>query len=381
MSIQTFPYNKQLKKVMFQDIDFNLITLVEIPEPYYCDYSHHKSEMARNFKKYDTMGFRDILLKELSDHCGQTIYKLLVITPKKDQSSYDAFAYLANKEIAGVQLPNSGNFGAWMSIVFEKQYQKLEEYHSNGQFERQPGLNQNPQFMLILGKGEYSIKWVNSGMLMDEKPYENTGAYLYKNAPKQFNEAKIAKEKHNYLKKYINTEDANLDNAQLKKLYIEFLKTKNLEPNSSENKEEIYTEFESLASYKFPLELKAMLSIHTPSETSDFLTAEQILAEWKNWKEIFDDVNWMLVDLTGNNHPDGKKTIGMYTNPYWIPFMSTGGGNFVAIDYAPSTKGSSGQIIAFGPDENKIRFIAENMVDFLQQLLAGKDLLNMGYEH
>ncbi|MEP2278257.1 SMI1/KNR4 family protein [Maribacter sp.] len=267
-----------------------------------------------------------------------------------------------------------------MDVIFEKQYQKLEDYKNNGQFERQPELNPNPQFMLTLGKGQFSQNWVNSGMLIDERPYENTGAFLHKKAPKQFNEVKIAKEKQNYLKKYIKTNNAHFDEVHLQKLFIEFIGNKNLQPNEPVNNENIYNEFESLANYKFPKELRTLFNTHNGFENTGFLTAEQILTEWKNWKEIYDDVNWMLVDLTGNNHPDGRKTIGIYTNPYWVPFYSTGGGNFIAIDYAPGSKGNAGQIIAFGADEIKIRFIAEDMIDFLQQIIDGKDILNNGFE-
>ena len=103
------------------------------------------------------------------------------------------------------------------------------------------------------------------------------------------------------------------------------------------------------------------------------------LQEWKNWKQIYDD--WPLEDLTGNNDSDANKTLGIYTNPYWIPFLHDGTGNFIAIDYAPNTAGQSGQIIAFGADEIKIRFIAKDMEDFLQQLLNGKDVLNNGLKY
>ena len=233
--------------------------------------------------------------------------------------------------------------------------------------------------MLTLGKGEFSQKWVNSGMLVDERPFENTGAYLYKKAPKQYNGAKIAKEKQNYLKKYIDISGAKLNLVELQELFNTFITTKNLSINPPENKEQIYKEFESLANYKFPDELKALLSKSNGIESKSFLTAEQILAEWKNWKVIYDEPNWMLIDLTGNNQSDGRKTIGIYTNPYWVPFISTGDGNFIGIDYAPGSKGTSGQIIAFGVDENKIRFIAENMTDFLQQWIEGRGVLNNGF--
>ncbi len=380
MNIKSIPYNNQLKKVELSDIIFNTISLDEIPEPYFKDYSHHKSAAARNYKSYDTMGFRDILLEHLSKRFRSAILKLLIITPKDEHSPYDAFAYLSDKRIIGIRIENNGNYKLWMDIIFKDQYQELEEYKSDGQFERQPELNPNPQFMLTLGKGLFSQKWVNSGMLIDEKPYENTGAYLYKNAPKQYNEAKIAKEKQNYIKKYIDTtRSSHVNNAHLKALFEAFISVKKLTPHPSENNKQVYETFETLAGYAFPEELKLLLSLHNGIESTGFLTAEQILDEWNNWKEIYDSADWMLVDLTGDNHPDGRKTVGMYTNPYWIPFLSTGGGNFIAIDYAPGSKGTSGQIIAFGADEIKIRFIAENFEDFFQQYIDGKDVLNNGF--
>ena len=380
MNIQSIPYNNQLKKVELLDIIFNTISLEEIPVPYFKDYSHHKSVTARNYKSYDTMGFRDTLLKHLSKNFESTVLKLIIITPKGEKSHYDVFAYLSDKRIIGLYLEDKENFKLWMDIIFKDQYQKLEEYRNNGQFERQPELNHNPQFMLTLGKGQFSQKWVNSGMLIDEKPYKNTGAYLYKNAPKQYNEAKIAKEKQNYIKKYINTtHNSNINKALLKKLFDEFIRVKKINPNPSKNNEQVYEEFETLSGYAFPEELKLLLSLHNGIENTGFLTAEQILDEWNNWKEIYDSLDWMLIDLTGNTHPDGRKTIGIYTNPYWIPFLSTGSGNFIAIDYAPGSKGTSGQVIAFGADEIKIRFIANNLEDFFRKLIDGKDVLNNGF--
>ncbi|SHJ48553.1 SMI1/KNR4 family protein [Aquimarina spongiae] len=381
MNINTIPYDNQLKKIKFDDITFNTIALNELPEPFYKDYSHHKNAAARNYRSYDTMEFRNIILEKLSVHLGVKVLKLLIITPKNGESTYDVFAYLSGKKIAGLHLGNSGNFKLWMDIIFEKQYKNLEEYRSNGQFEIQPELNPNPQFLLVLGKGQFSQKWVNSGMMMDERPYENTGSYLHKNAPQQYNEAKIAKEKKNYIKKYIDTTGCGtIDEAMLKRVFDELISTKQLQPNPPVNNTEFYQEFENLAGYTFPKELQVLLNAHNGIETQGFLSAEQILDEWKNWKEIYDSVDWMLIDLTGNNHPDGRKTIGIYTNPYWIPFMSTGDGNFIALDYAPGSKGKSGQIIAFGVDEIKIRWIAENMTDFLQEFIKETDVMSNGFE-
>ncbi|WP_062054558.1 SMI1/KNR4 family protein [Aquimarina longa] len=378
--MNTIPYDNQLKKIKFDDIIFHDIALTEIPEPFYKDYSHHKSATARNYKSYDTMEFKNIILEKLSDYLRTKVLKLLIITPKNQESSYDAFAYLSEKKIVGIRLENTSNFRLWMNIIFEKQYKKLEEYKNDGQFEQQPELNPNPQFMLVLGKGQFSQKWVNSGMLIDERPYENTGSYLHKNAPQQYNETKIAKEKKNYIKKYIDTTGyGTIDEVRLKELFNEFIKIKQLKPTPPVSNTPFYKEFETLAGFSFPKELQVLLNTYNGIENIGFLSARQIFDEWKNWKEIYDSVDWMLIDLTGNNHPDGRKTIGIYTTPYWIPFMSMGDGNFIAIDYAPGSKGKSGQIIAFGADENKIRWIAENMEDFLQKLIKGTDVLRNGF--
>ena len=143
-----------------------------------------------------------------------------------------------------------------------------------------------------------------------------------------------------------------------------------------------YQEFKELSGFDFPENLKTLYQIsnaHLDIHELNLLTPDEVVDEWKNWKQIYDDPNWMLMDLTGNNHPDGKKTIGIYTNPYRLPFMATGGGNFVAMDFAPGSKGTPGQIIAFGADEIKIRHLADNLTDFLQQIKDGKDPWNNGF--
>jgi len=382
MNIESIPYNNQLKKVKFQDIAFNIISFEEISEPYFKDYSHHKSATARNYKSYDTMGFRDILLDQLSSNLKNNVLKLFIITPKSEGLPYDAFAFLANKNIVALHIENLGNFKQWMDIIFKDEYKKLEEYKTNGQFERQPELNPNPQFILTLGKGQFSQRWANSGMLIDERPYENTGKYLYNKAPKQYNEAKIAREKQNYIKKYINMQLPEFDKEILLDLWEQLVTIEVSKSIETPDYLKEYQEFKELTGFDFPENLKTLYQIpntHSDIHGLNLLTPHEVVDEWKNWKQIYDDPSWMLIDLTENNHPDDRKTIGIYTNPYWIPFMATGGGNFVAMDFAPGSKGTSGQIIAFGADELKIRYLAKNLTDFLQQISDGKDAWNNGF--
>ncbi|MEN7547242.1 SMI1/KNR4 family protein [Rapidithrix thailandica] len=378
MNLQKIPYNSQLKKLAFENFEFATIPLESFPAPYYKDYSQHPDPAYRNYKSYDTFGFRDLLLNELSEVLGSEVLKLIIITPKTDSVPYEAFAFLKSKDIVALHFNKSGSFQKWMDIVFENQFEGLAEDRRKGLFERQPELNLNPQFMVTFGKGEFSQKTVNSGMLIDERPYEKTGEYLYKRVPKKYNEAKIAKEKQKYIEKYLNTMGARLEPENLKKTFQNFLSKLGLQVISPRQNEAVYKEFENLSEFPFPDDLQVLFELHNGIHKTGFLTAEQVLQEWKNWKVIYDD--WVQEELTGNNYPDGRKTIGMYTNPYWVPFLSTAGGNFAAIDYAPGSKGKSGQIIAFGPDEDKIRWLAENMEDFLQQCIDGKDVLNNGFD-
>jgi cell wall assembly regulator SMI1 len=374
---QKLVYDKQLKKVDFDAIQFTKVSLKNIPAPFYEDYSNHPDPAYQNYKEYDKFGFKDLLMQQLSKIVEDTVLKILIITPREKALSYDAFAYLSSKNIVALHFKDADHFIKWMDVIFKKQHQSLIKNKENGLYERQPKLNPNPQFMLTLGKGEFTQCIVNSGMMIDEKPYENTGQYLFKKAPQEYNKGSINKEKENFIKKHINTVGSDLNLLQLSELYKIFLKQENVEIKQSENNENTYEAFKKITGFDLPKELKTLFNIHNGSNGFGFITASQILTEWKGWKEIYDD--WTLEDLTDLYEPDNDKTLGMYTNPYWIPFFSTAGGNFIAIDYTPGNQGKSGQIIAFGADEYKIRFIAKNMQDFLQQFIDGKDVLDNGF--
>lgn len=264
-----------------------------------------------------------------------------------------------------------------MDIIFERNYERLKNDTEDRLFERQLELNPDPQFMLVLAKGQFFQSSVNTGMMVDERPYENTGVYLYKKAPQQYNQAKITREKQNFIKKHINTNGAGLEALVISKTFNNYVYAKNYTPSPAILNDSVYSEFKKIAGFPFPEELKTVLNYHNGVPGTGFLTANETLTEWKNWKTVYDD--WMLVDLKGNSYPDGQKTLGIYTNPYWVPFLSTEGGNFIALDFAPGSKGNSGQIIAFGADEQKTRFIAKNLVEFLEELAKGDKILNTGF--
>ncbi len=221
-----------------------------------------------------------------------------------------------------------------------------------------------------------AIRGFNNG-----DPYQNTGSWIVSGAPKDYFKEELTKEKEVYLKKYININSASFDKKALQKTFLELITKNKFQITPSSNNEQIYKKFETLTNYAFPEELKTIYEHSNGLQKfvnhTEFLSAQMVLQEWINWSDIYTD--WTLEDLTGNNQSDSGKTLGLYTTPYWVPFIHDGAGNFLAIDYLPGSQGTSGQIIAFGADENKIRFIAPNMQNFIQQLLDDKNALNNGF--
>lgn len=357
MNTKVIPYNDQLKQLQLADIPYNKIALDGLSEPF------SKSEES---VWYDHRAFSKILRETLTRQLGSNVTKLLLFTPKEAQP-YVAFAYLSKQEIVAMEIADTGNFKLWMDNILKKH----EEAFSGSFFNREP--DPNERYLLAIDKGGLSIK-SGIGVLFDDKPHE-TGAYLYKMAPSDYNQFALHSEKEQFMRNYVKTNGETINTGNLQRLFHELMEAKNLTPNTPENNEMLYREFESLANYAFPEVLKTLLNMHNGVNNTGFLPAHKILTEWKIWKKIYDDPDWKLEDLTGHSHADGYKTVGVYTNPYWIPFYSTEGGNFLAIDYAPGTQGRSGQIIAFGADEDRIRLVADNMEAFLQQLISGNRLV------
>jgi cell wall assembly regulator SMI1 len=120
--------------------------------------------------------------------------------------------------------------------------------------------------------------------------------------------------------------------------------------------------------FALPAELQVIYQLNDGAKNAffglDLMPLSEVIAAWEEWKCIFDD--WSLDELMGNNTSDRNKTLGMYTNPYWIPFIDNISGNFFGLDLMPNQAGKRGQIIAFGADTDDIICIA----DSLNQLLA-----------
>jgi cell wall assembly regulator SMI1 len=129
---------------------------------------------------------------------------------------------------------------------------------------------------------------------------------------------------------------------------------------------------------KLPDSLKAMLSIHDGQYDDNgpglvdgqlLLSVGGICRQWDTWRSLDEDAmnvvcaEFMASDPVGVIKP-------MYTNRLWIPLTEDRAGNHIGLDYDPDKKGTFGQVIRFGRDEDTKRLIAGSFEDFVGKLVS-----------
>ncbi|WP_341528701.1 SMI1/KNR4 family protein [Nostoc sp. UHCC 0302] len=110
----------------------------------------------------------------------------------------------------------------------------------------------------------------------------------------------------------------------------------------------------------------------------EFMTLEETVKNWKVWKELIDKgINGVIL---GESHIPGKIK-AMYANKKWIPFAYDWGGNHLGIDLDPGVKGTVGQVINFGRDEDTKFVFADDLQTFLNwfitQLESGNYIISL----
>jgi cell wall assembly regulator SMI1 len=332
------PFDSKLVKMKMEDFSFTEIILSKIAQ----------NETTQKFSIFD---FIELFNKELPNYFDTEFVSVLLLTPYGEETTYKGFVYLKNKNIVPICFSNENNIAQWNSIFLERYSDKKSI----------PIMHKVLFDNSIRGWFEY-------------KTPKNIGQYIFKYAPREFkiSNEDIAFEKQKYLQKYINIQGAVINLEILKTQFLEYLNKNNVTDLEVKNNELLYQEFEELANFTVPAELQALFEIHNGVKDTGFLSVEKMLQEWKGWNQIYNSVDWTLEYLTGHNYSDNNKTLGIYTNPYWVPFYSTEGGAFYAIDYAPNKKGTSGQIISFGRDTDTVQWIATDLLDFMRKVLSGE---------
>ena len=128
-------------------------------------------------------------------------------------------------------------------------------------------------------------------------------------------------------------------------------------------------EAEQFLGVKFPDDAKESYQIHNgqPLEAPGlidggwrFLSLARIKDEWNVWKELLDSGTF---DEYKSEPEDEIKND--WWNPKWIPLTSDDNGNHFCLDFDPSEKGKSGQIITMWHDGLERELMAESFRDWL----------------
>lgn len=129
---------------------------------------------------------------------------------------------------------------------------------------------------------------------------------------------------------------------------------------------------------QLPSEFKEFYRVHDGQQDTGngiifsctLLPLEQILQQWRKWVDVakdFGDDN-EDEDMYGSIPEDHVKS--WYTNAKWIPFTFDWGGNHIGIDFDPAPKGRSGQIIAFGRDDDYKYVYGQSFKEFIEGIVA-----------
>lgn len=124
---------------------------------------------------------------------------------------------------------------------------------------------------------------------------------------------------------------------------------------------------------QLPSALKEFLAVHNGQDQGfglffglQFLSTSGIRTNWDNWLSLENDgLNEELQDSM-TSKPDGFIK-PLYLNRKWVPLTHDFGGNHIGIDYDPDIKGTSGQIIAFGRDDDEKKLKAKTFEEFLSK--------------
>ena len=320
-------YTDNLKENKWDNFYFDLIKINTLPE----------------FEKLDSFNAKGIfsraIFKKVYDLTAKNMLKLLIITPDTTPKKVYGIAFLQSKEILTMEVEETPLFNQWFSSINKNaSTPKVYTFTSNSSSSR--SLFNNEKELTHKGMGEFICSQV----------------------PNSFIAEKLTKEKADFVTPFIQL-DAS-DNFELIEQYFKALvKQNNLNVIEPKNNDAIYAEFENEAGFAFPAILKSFLTLHNGVENTAFMDAQRILKEWRDWQSIYNE--WTQEELFDTDNESNIKTVPMYVTPYWVPFFNLGGGNFIALDFAPNSQGTAGQVISFGADEQSATYEAKTLSDFL----------------
>ncbi|MEZ0163259.1 SMI1/KNR4 family protein [Kineococcus sp. LSe6-4] len=97
-----------------------------------------------------------------------------------------------------------------------------------------------------------------------------------------------------------------------------------------------------------------------------------VLLHWDQWAGFDGETG---LDEFASSTPEGF-VHPRYALRGWVPLTHDGGGNHVGVDLDPDVRGTVGQVITFGRDDEQHQVLAPSLLSYLQQF---GDLLEQGY--
>lgn len=101
------------------------------------------------------------------------------------------------------------------------------------------------------------------------------------------------------------------------------------------------------------------------------LPLTEALLQWDQWAGFEGETG---LDEFASSTPEGFVQ-PKYSVRGWIPLTHDGGGNHVGVDLDPDVRGTVGQVITFGRDDDQHQVLAPSLLSYLDQLA---DLLEQG---
>ncbi|SIQ30416.1 SMI1/KNR4 family protein [Maribacter ulvicola] len=330
-------FSDNVEQMKWDDFHFNVIPVNTLPP------LEDPEDIDNSFT------FCDALLDAFKEASDKEVIKLLFLTPEDISSSkFYGIAFLEGKEVFTAEIENTSLFKEWFTVVDERTNRK-ETITSKVYF---------------FGANSFSSQPISN--FKNDQVFKNTGAFISDHIPNAFIAEKLAKEKADFIAPFIQLE-AKSNFEKVVQQFVQLIHSKELTIIPPKNNDAIYAEFEAAAGYPFPTIIKEFLTLHNGVQNSAIMGAEKIFQEWKDWQWVYND--WTQKELLDTYSTNEGKTLLMYTTPYWIPFFDMQNGNFLAFDFAPNTKGTAGQIIRFGADQEIGYIQADSLELFLEQLM------------
>jgi cell wall assembly regulator SMI1 len=137
-------------------------------------------------------------------------------------------------------------------------------------------------------------------------------------------------------------------------------------------------EFENAIGARLPNEVREHFRVHNGQNEGPgivfglpFLSLQDSLSNWKGWIDGYDsciqDGSAAASDQLCSSFPS-EFVRQAYFNKGWIPITYDSSGNHVGIDLDPGPKGTTGQVIIFGRDDEFHPVLARNWAQFLTDL-------------